>query len=313
MRGWAISTALFILVSTELLASCRQVTVFGTLEQTSLFRDLSYLASETLQGRETGTQGAQQARQYLQARYRQLGLQLFDGHIDYLQPFTYKNNRQGMNVIGVVTGQIKPERFIVVSAHYDHLGKRGRKIFNGADDNASGVAVMLTLANDVNTHGARHSVIFLASDAEENGLHGAKAFLQHSSVPRTQLVANLNLDMLGQPGRRWRLYATPSRKNKDIATVIDRTKAHAGLCLVRGHRMQRPSFSPAHRIDWHRASDHWAFGRLDIPYLFVGVSDHALYHTEKDTVERIPRAFFIAAAETAVSLFTGLDRINWAH
>ena len=103
-------------------------------------------------------------------------------------------------MVAWLEGTQYPDKYIVITAHYDHLGKSGGKIYNGADDNASGVAAMLSIAEQLRRSRPKHSVIFLATDAEEKGLYGAKAFVQKPPVEISSIRFNLNLDMLAQGG-----------------------------------------------------------------------------------------------------------------
>lgn len=126
-------------------------------------------------------------------------------------------------MVGYLPGCTYPEHYIAVTAHYDHLGKQGHKIFHGADDNASGVAVMLELASRLSQRCPAYSYIFIATDAEEGGLYGSKAFIAAPPLALNNIVLNLNLDMLGRPDRRGRLYLTGAKRFPDlIATLVPR-------------------------------------------------------------------------------------------
>lgn len=307
--GW-----LSVNCAAQQLENCRDYRVKGTLDAQLLWQDLESLAADTMQGRKSQTNGAEQARQFLVKRFGQIGLQPFssEGQQDYLTTFVWQNtigSVEGVNVLGFIPGRRFADQFIVVSAHYDHLGMTGRRIFNGADDNASGVAVMLTLAEQIQKKGSQYSILFLATDAEEKGLYGARAFVESPPIARDQIVFNLNLDMLSQEGRRNRLYVSHGRDFAPFEALIETAIQDAGLCLVSGHRMEQRGFSGAQRINWRQASDHAAFAKANIPFLFVGVSDHAYYHTENDTIEKVNRSFFTAAAESALNILLLMDQI----
>ena len=92
-------------------------------------------------------------------------------------------------------------KYIVITAHYDHLGIQSGKLFYGADDNASGVAAMLAIASFLPMIDLHHSIIFLATDAEEKGLIGARVALDYFPIELSQIVFNLNLDMIAQVGK----------------------------------------------------------------------------------------------------------------
>lgn len=279
-------------------------------------RDVITLADDEMQGRKNGTEGIQKAREYLIQRFTDVGLQPFDKYKDYQQHFILEqwlNDIEGVNILGWIPGQRNPEEFIVVTAHYDHIGMTGRRIFNGADDNASGVAALLALADSLQKTPPNHSVIFLATDAEEKGLIGANAFVSDPPVNLQQIKVNLNLDMLSQGGFKKRLYVFGPRIFPEFEQIYEETKDTAGLCLKPGRQGVARGFAESRRINWRTVSDHGAFHKKDIPFLFVGVNEHHLYHTENDTFENIQADFFVAAAETSLKLLQGLDKLSFGE
>lgn len=298
-------------------ADCLITSDSNRLDATLLWQDISALASDDMQGRKTASQGAELARQYIASRYRQIGLQDFPtlgapSEPAFVRSFTVKSGWSevtGSNVLGWLPGDTYQERYIVVTAHYDHLGKSTRGIFNGADDNASGVAAMLSIAQYIAQYGSQYSIIFLATDAEEKGLFGAKGFVAKPPVPLGSIILNLNLDMLAEGGRRGRLYVTPSRGEIAWERMIEEVIASGNTCLVKGHRSSGLGPIEHKKINWRKSSDHAVFARKNIPYLFVGVVDHPRYHSENDTTERIDPVFFTYAADTALTLLLKLDAL----
>ena len=160
-------------------------------QENRIKEDVTFLASDELEGRQTGTEGEKKAADYISKRFKELKLSE-KGTKGFLQPFTFKPKTNpheevkfdvngdgtitGNNVIGFLDNQAS--NTIIIGAHYDHLGKRGRKIYNGADDNASGVAALLVYAKEIAEMPLKHSVIFLFTDGEEVDLLGAKAFVK---------------------------------------------------------------------------------------------------------------------------------------
>ncbi|KXI29263.1 M28 family peptidase [Paraglaciecola hydrolytica] len=281
---------------------CRDISLFNSINTEQLWQDFSKLADEGMEGRLTGSQGAKKAQEYIQHRFHEIGLETFPQYLTYQQPFHYPNDastNEGTNLIGWLQGVRFPEYYIVITAHFDHLGKKGGKIFYGADDNASGVAALLALAGTLSHQSSPYSVIFVATDAEESGLYGAKAFVRNSPVALNNIVLNINLDMLAEGGRRMRLYVTSSIGNDKLDNGIQQVIAKAGLCLVKGHRSSLGSRSELQKVNWRKASDHAAFAKQAIPYLFIGGDTHVRYHTPEDRVEQIDRVFYTAATETA--------------
>src|SRR5207237_1986016 len=104
----------------------------------------------------------------------------------------------GVNVIGYIEGTQTPRHYIVVSAHYDHLGVRDGQVFNGADDNASGTAALFAIGKYFSEHRPANSLIFAAFDAEESGLQGSQAFVKEPPVDRQSLALDLNADMIAR-------------------------------------------------------------------------------------------------------------------
>src|SRR5690606_18370697 len=101
-----------------------------------------------------------------------------------------------LNVLGWIKGTENPDSFIVISAHYDHEGVKKGIIYNGADDNASGVSALFSFAEYFKSNPPKHSVILAAFDAEELGLRGSKYFVENPIVPLEKIRLNINLDMV---------------------------------------------------------------------------------------------------------------------
>lgn len=294
---------------------CRQYRIDQSIDVAQLWQDITTLSSDKMLGRKTQTAGAQLAREYLRSRFHELGLLSFNNQSgNYFTPFTYPKlfaEVEGTNVMAYLPGEVNRDKYIVISAHYDHLGKLGNTIYNGADDNASGVAALLAIAKSITQSPTQHSIIFLATDSEETGLYGAKAFVRNPPVDLSQIVYNLNLDMLSQGGRRNRLYVSGASSQNGLKTVVDRAIKSAGLCLQANHSSAVRAYSSnVSKVDWRNASDHAAFKRANIPYLFVGVSDHRFYHTQNDNITNIDREFHVAATEASLHLLRLMDEIN---
>src|SRR5690606_33757807 len=131
----------------------------------SVLTDIQHLSAETMQGRQTNTFGSEQAQAYIAARYADLGLASFKQ--SYYAKYRYQrawSDKTGTNMQAWIQGCKYPEHFIVVTAHYDHLGRKGSQVYRGADDNASGVAAMLALAQKLKINCPAYSYIFLATD-----------------------------------------------------------------------------------------------------------------------------------------------------
>jgi Zn-dependent M28 family amino/carboxypeptidase len=278
----------------------------GAAQSATLARDISVLAADSMEGRGTGTPGGARARAYLLRRFAEIGLRPLSG--GYELPFDIRsgNNgtaRRGVNLVGQVRGSALPETWIVVSAHYDHLGVRNGTVYNGADDNASGVAGLLALAQWAVENPPQHSILFVAFDAEELGLRGASAFVDAPPVARDAIAINVNMDMIGR-NVAGELYVAGTAHYPPLAPLVDSIAVDAPVRLLRGH--DRPGSNPSD--DWTDASDHGPFHRVGIPFLYFGEEDHPDYHRATDDSERIQAAFHANAVETVRRTIEALDR-----
>ncbi|MCS6966973.1 MAG: M28 family peptidase [Cytophagales bacterium] len=273
--------------------------------QNKLLEDLQILASAEMEGRRTDTPGAAKARQFIKQRFIEIGLKPAFGQ-SYEQPFSFHiflaGQKRGVNIAGIVEGK-ESDLWIVISAHYDHLGKSGNTIYYGADDNASGVAALLSLANLFTKQPPRHNMLFLATDAEEIGLQGAKYFVEHLPFPLEKLALNVNLDMVSRSDSN-QLIACGTYHYPVLKHILQQCQPE-DLHLVFGHDYPQKG---AKSTDWTNASDHAAFHQQGVPFIYFGVEDHQDYHTPTDTVERIQPHFFRAAVETIARGIILLDQ-----
>lgn len=271
--------------------------------QAEVLEDIKWLSDDSLQGRKAGTEGAALAADYIRDRFQQLNLKSFGD--TYLQPFVFgRAKKTGVNVVGYQQGCHYPDYYVVVTAHYDHLGKKGRKIYHGADDNASGVAAMLDIAQHLQNNCPSYSFIFVATDAEESGLYGSKALLQDPPVDKERIVLNLNLDMVSRADRRGRLYLTGAKRFPQLVELLD--EQYPKIQFLSHHGPSRVGRNTS-RHDWSDASDHGPFYRADIPYLFFGGQDHPQYHTEDDQWQRIEPEFLQMALNAIHTTVTWID------
>ncbi len=190
------------------------------------------------------------------------------------------------NVVGILDGtdSLLRQEYLLYSAHIDHIGIRAGEpdsINNGADDNASGVAGLLELAQAFSQPGMRprRSILFLAPSAEEDGLLGSAHFTEHPAVPLSRIVANINMDLIG---RNWR--------DSVIAVGLEQTDLGATLqSVVAAHPELRmtpiPDRWPEERIFYR--SDHYNFARKGVPILFFTSGTHPDYHQPTDEAGRI--------------------------
>ncbi len=262
------------------------------------------LAADSMEGRAAGTAGGARARRFLLAQLRQIGVApLGDG---FEHPFSFQDRQgqavQGVNLLALVRGTAQPERYLVVTAHYDHVGIRNGQTYNGADDNASGTAAVLELARRLRADPPRHSVILALLDAEEMGLRGAAAFVATPPVPKEALVMNLNLDMVSRSPDNV-LWAAGTSHYPQFKPLLEAIIPGAPVTLKLGH--DTPADGAAN--DWTTQSDHGAFHRAGIPFLYFGVEDHPGYHQPTDDAEAITPAFYLNAVEAIWRVLRAVD------
>jgi len=266
-----------------------------------LLTDVKILSSDAFEGRKTGTKGAELARNYIGKRFKEIGLKSFPLLNSYHQAFTFAGiddpKITGKNMIGYIPGS--SSKIIVISAHYDHLGIINGKIFNGADDNASGVAGMLKIAAHYAKNKPNYTLIFAAFDAEEFGRKGSEYFVNHLPVDIKRIKLNLNLDMISH-NDKGELYASGTYKNPQLKNYIATTIPD--LKILFGHDNPKLGID-----DWTNQSDQSAFNDKNIPFIYFGVEDHKDYHKSTDTFENINQEFFINAANGILEITDNFD------
>ena len=163
-------------------------------------KHLTTLADDLMEGRKAGSQGIEMAAKYIESEFERIGLDKFESQNSFRQSFSSKNISL-FNVIGVLKGKSKADEYVIISAHYDHLGmktgEKGDLIFNGANDNASGVSAVLALAEHYKTQNINErSLLFVAFTAEEMGLIGSNYF--GKQINPENIIAGINIEMIGK-------------------------------------------------------------------------------------------------------------------
>ncbi len=196
------------------------------------------------------------------------------------------------NVVAVLEGTTQKQEALVFSAHHDHIGKRlDGDTFNGADDNASGTAGLLAIADAFAKGGPRplRSIVFLSVSGEEMGLWGSRYFTEHPTWPIDKIVADVNIDMIGRAeadGAGTRIQITPSKDHAKYST-LGRTAARLAPALA-------ISFTSGDT--YYTRSDHYNFALKGIPVVFLCDGEHPDYHQVTDAADRLdyPRMEAIA-------------------
>lgn len=299
-------------------AAAQLVTPARHVDRSLLMRDIGTLAAPAFEGRGTGTPGGLRARQWIAEHFSRIGLApAVQG--DYLQPFTVTVRRasgsrpegapapgdyRAANVIGRTPAREPGAATLVVTAHYDHFGIRNGVPYPGADDNASGVAVLLAAARHFTANPPRHPMLFAALDAEELGLRGARTLVQSALLPRRRVALNVNLDMVSRNDAN-EIYAAGTSYAPWQTPILRDVQTRTSVRILFGH--DRPAASAAGLDDWTQLSDHGAFHAAGIPFVYFGVEDHPDYHKPTDTLDRIDPRFFGDVADMVVEAIRTFD------
>jgi Predicted aminopeptidases len=282
--GWVVSSAV---TSTS-------------IDSANLVHHLAYLSSAQMEGRKTATPGNRLAREYIIRVFDSLKLQKLNN--SYVQAFPFGSD-SGYNVMGYIKGSQYTDSCIVISAHYDHLGVRNGVIYYGADDNASGTAALLAMAGYFTSHPPLHSMLFVAFDAEEQGLIGSRHFVGNSPLPLSSITFNLNMDMVSRNDNN-EIYASGTFHYPFLKAYVDSIQAITPVHLAFGHDDAAQGGSQ----DWTSQSDHFAFHQHQIPYLYFGVEDHADYHQPGDTFDKVDKSFYYRVCRALTAVVALIDR-----
>ena len=288
------------------LAACAGNTSDATsqtgIDVDRMLADVEFLAADSLEGRLAGSEGNRLAREFVAARFRELGISAFGE--SYVREFTTTRRDtelHGANVVGYVEGTEAPDQFIVLTAHYDHVGVRDGEVFNGADDNASGTAAVMAMAQYFVRNRPRHSILFAAVDAEERGMGGSRSLVEEPPVELEQMAVNVNMDMVSHSERE--LYVAGTHHYPFLKPLVERVAVPSEMAVLFGH--DSPDLGSD---DWTNSSDHAPFHRSGIPFIYFGVEDHPDYHRATDEFENINPAFFANAVTVILGVVMELDR-----
>lgn len=265
---------------------------------------LGALSADSMEGRRAGTAGSRRARAWIVGQLQAMGARPAFG--TYEQPVKLAP-RAGSDTIGAniavrIPGRVSGGRVLVASAHYDHLGVRDGVVFNGADDDASGCVALLTMAERLLRDPPQHDVVLVFFDAEEIGGPGARTFLASPPVATDRIAFDLNLDMVSrQDGKA--LWVAGASHYPFLRPLAEAAAKDAAVAIRLGHDTK--DLKPGD--DWTNSSDHKAFHDRGIPFLYLGVEDHADYHKAGDDAEKVDPTFFRATVDFAYRLLRGVD------
>jgi len=308
--SWRIGATAVLMSVVVIVAAFRQrsdpsARQSGLFDGAQLLQDLRVLSADDMQGRRVDTAGGEKARAYMVDRFKASGIVPFGSTFE--EPFTFAMGRSGnqsvvhgVNVVGRIDGAKTPRRYIVISAHYDHLGVQNGVVYDGADDNASGAAALCSVAAYVAAHRTANSIIFAAFDGEEEGLRGAQAFVKQPPVAAGAIGIDLNMDMIGRDPNDT-LFVVGIHRQPALRPLVERVAAGAPVKLLIGHD------TPGEKEDWTEESDHYAFMQAHIPALYFGVEDFDQHHQPTDKLETMTFDFYVRAVETMIMAVKEFD------
>ena len=285
------------------------------IDSITVKKHLFTLASDEMEGRGTGTSGIEKAAVYIENEFKRIGLSTFQDLETYRQTFTFQNRRTeknitASNIIGVLEGKSKKDEFVIVSAHFDHLGIRKTtgqldSIYNGANDDASGVTGVLTLAEYFKNKGSNErTIVFVAFTGEEMGLKGSTYF--GKGIDASKFVAGINLEMIGKtpsfgPNTAW----LTGFERSDFGEIIQQNLVGTGYQLFP---------DPYKKFNLFFRSDNASLARLGVPshtFSTTPIDVDKDYHQVSDEAATLNMTVITqtiqAVAKGTESIINGLD------
>ena len=290
------------------------LTYANSINNTDLYKHIEVLSSDSLEGRETGKPGQKMAAEYIANQFKKIGIPPYKRKT-YYQKFKVKSERhickcddcdltffkrifkanktiRGENVLGYIEGSDLKDELLIITAHYDHLGKHDSLIFNGADDDASGVSAALEIAEAFmlakkEGNGPRRSILIMPVSGEEKGLLGSRYYTDNPIYPLESTVANLNIDMIGRlddwhDNGNYVYLIGSDRLSYDLHDLNEKINdEYIGIDLdYRFNDKDDPN-------RYYYRSDHYNFAKNNIPVIFYFNGVHEDYHKPSDTIEKL--------------------------
>lgn len=303
-----LNRLLFVPVAFAVLQSCTAnlaytaapfKSSYSSITADELKTHLYVVASDEMEGRETGSEGQKKAGRYLIEQYQNMGISHPPAMSSYYQTVpkeALKSRRadlpQSENILAYIPGSEKPNEVIVISAHYDHVGMKDGDIYNGADDDGSGTVALLEIAEAFQKakksgKGPKRSILFLHVTGEEHGLLGSKYYAENPIFPLANTVANLNIDMIGR--------CDPANCGKDYVYVIGSDMLSSELKKINENantatvklELNYKYDDPNDKDRLYYRSDHYNFAKNGIPVVFYFDGIHEDYHKPTDTPDKI--------------------------
>jgi hypothetical protein len=262
---------------------------------------LYVVASDEMEGRETGSKGQKKAGLYMIEQYKKNKISFPKGATDYYQhiPAAFLNAKRNENlpdsenIWAYIEGSEKPDEVLVISAHYDHVGIKNGEIYNGADDDGSGTVAVMEIAKAFakakkDGHGPKRSIMFLHVTGEEHGLHGSRYYSENPLFPIANTISDINIDMIGRRDvehaktNNYVYVIGADRLSSDLHNaVVAQNNKYTKLDL--DFKFNDPK-DPNH---FYERSDHYNFAKFGIPAVFFFNGVHEDYHGKGDEPEKI--------------------------
>lgn len=259
------------------------------------------IASDEMEGRETGSKGQKKAGLYMIEQYKKSGISFPKGASDYYQPVpaAFMNARRNQNlpdsenIWAYIEGTEKPDEVLVISAHYDHVGIKNGEVYNGADDDGSGTVAVMEMAKAFakakkQGHGPKRSILFLHVTGEEHGLHGSRYYSENPLFPIANTIADINIDMIG------RRDVEHSNTNNYVYVIgADRLSSDLHNAVVAQNEkyikmdLDFKFNDPKDPNHFYERSDHYNFAKHGIPSVFFFNGVHEDYHGKGDEPQKI--------------------------
>lgn len=290
--------------SAALIAACSPAGPAPTADVDLATNAMRVLSADDMQGRRAGTDGNIKARLYITEQAALLNGGVAPIEQSFSRAMVRRNGEtrsvDGTNLILSLPGKDTTGPIFEITAHFDHLGVRDDEVYNGADDNASGVGALLAILKSFRADPPEHDVKIIWLDAEEMGLTGARDYVETQMDDRPRV--NLNLDMIAQ-NDAGTIYMAGSHHTPALKSLVEQAAETVDINVRFGH--DRPEDGAN---DWTMQSDHGPFHAVGIPFVYFGVEDHPHYHQTTDEFETIPLSIYHAAVQLVVNTAHILDK-----
>ena len=313
-----------------------------TITKEDLLDHLSFFANDNMQGRLTGSKEQKLAAHYIATHFANNEIMKIANWINdstqiysYFQKFYVKEyygsqysamfnptaeniKSKGVmpteNVLGLVEGTDKKEEFVVISAHYDHIGTKNGVVYNGADDDGSGTVAMMEIAQAFakakkEGHPSRRSILFIAFTGEEQGLIGSSYYVQNPLIPLKNIICDLNIDMIGRIDKEHRklhdyIYLIGADR---IAKNLHKLSENVNISTL-NLKLDYTYNDESDPLQLYYRSDHINFASKGIPIIFYTSGLHPDYHESTDDLEKID--FDMLQKRTQLIFYTAWEIAN---